>query len=111
MLDYPAGRRLLLSCGFGRSYDTFTTLEGTSGQIHVTNPFHPGPADSYQLRTAGTEPGSFPAASGELSFTAITRHVNAVLRGEQEPRLLATGTALSTAQALHELAESAGRHR
>jgi predicted dehydrogenase len=111
VLDYPAGRRLLLSCGFGRSYDTFTTLEGTTGQIHVTNPFHPGPADSYRLRTARTEPGSFPAAPGELSFTAITRHINAVLRGEQEPRLLATGSALSTAQALHDLAESAERHR
>jgi predicted dehydrogenase len=111
VVDYPAGRRLLLSCGFGRSYDTFAALEGTGGQIHVTNPFHPGPADSYQLTTARTEPSTFPAAPDELSFTAITRHINAVLRGEQEPRLLATDTALSTAQALHELAESAERHR
>lgn len=111
VLNYPAGRRLLLSCGFGRSYDTFTTLEGTGGQIHVTNPFHPGPADSYQLCVARAEPSRFPAAPDELSFTAITRHINAVLRGEQEPRLLAADTALSTAQALHDLAESAERHR
>jgi len=111
VLDYPAGRRLLLSCGFGRSGDTFTRLEGTAGQIRVTNPFHPGPADSYQLCVAGAEPSSFPAAPDELSFTAITRHINAVLRGEQEPRLLAVDTSLPTAQALHELAESAGQHR
>jgi predicted dehydrogenase len=111
VLDYPAGRRLLLSCGFGRSYDTFTTLEGTGGQIHATNPFHPGPADSYQLITGREEPRTFPAAPDELSFTAITRHINAVLRGEQEPRLLAIETALAPAQALHVLAESVERHR
>ena len=111
VLDYPAGRRLLLSCGFGRSYDTFTTLEGTGGQIHATNPFHPGPADSYQLIIGREEPRTFPAAPDELSFTAITRHVNAVLRGEQEPRRLAIDTALAPAQALQVLAESVERHR
>jgi len=111
VVDYPAGRRLMLSCGFGRSYDTFTTLEGTGGQIQVTNPFHPGSADRYQVMTAGAEPRSFAAAPEELSFTPLTRHINAVLRGEEAPRLLATSTALPTAQALHDLAESAGQHR
>ena len=106
---YPAGRRLLLSCGFGRSYDTFTRLEGTGGQIHLSNPFHPGPADRYEVKIAREQPRSFPAASDELSFAPLTRHINAVLRGEQEPRLLAVDTALPTAQALHELAESAAR--
>ena len=62
--NYPGGRRLLLSCGFGRSYDTFTRLEGTGGQIHVTNPFHPGPADSYQVLRRAEEPRSSPAAGG-----------------------------------------------
>jgi predicted dehydrogenase len=110
-VSYPGGRRLLLSCGFGRSYDTFTSLEGTGGQIRLTNPFHPGPADSYEVKVAREEPSSFPAAPDELSFAPLTRHINAVLRGEREPRLLAVDTALPTAQALHELAESAGRHR
>ena len=106
VLDYPAGRRLMFSCGFGRSYDAFTTLEGTGGQIHVTNPFHPGPDDSYQIIRPGSEQGSVPAAPEELSFAPLTRHINAVLRGEQEPRLLAVDTALPTAQALDQLAES-----
>ena len=82
-----------------------------SGQIHLSNPFHPGPADSYQIIAGRAEPRTFPAAPDELSFTAIIRHINAVLRGEQEPRLLATDTALAPARALHELAESAERHR
>jgi predicted dehydrogenase len=111
VVDYPGGRRLLLSCGFGRSYDTFTTLEGTGGQIHLTNPFHPGPADSYEVKVAREQPSSFAAAPEELSFAPLTRHINAVLRGEQEPRLLAVDTALPTAQVLHELAESAEQHR
>jgi predicted dehydrogenase len=109
-LDYPAGRRILLSCGFGRSYDTFTTLEGTAGQIHVTNPFHPGPGDSYQLRAARSDPQTFPAAGEVLSFAPLTRHINAVLRGEEAPRGLAVDTSLGTARMLHELAEYLARH-
>jgi predicted dehydrogenase len=109
VLGYPAGRRLLLSCGFGRSYDAFTTLEGTAGQIHVTNPFHPGPGDSYVVKAGRDEPRRYPAAPEELSFTALTRHINAVLRGEEEPRLLAVDTTLTVARGLHDLAEVAGR--
>jgi len=105
-LGYPAGRRLMFSCGFGRSLDTFSTLEGTGGQIHVTNPFHPGPDDSYQLIRPGSEQGPVPAAPDELSFTALTGHINAVLRGEQAPLLLAVDTALPTARALNDLAEA-----
>jgi predicted dehydrogenase len=109
VLGYPAGRRLLLSCGFGRSYDAFTTLEGTAGQIHVTNPFHPGPDDSYVVKAGRDEPRRYQAAPEELSFTALTRHINAVLRGEEEPRLLAADTTLPVARALHDLAGAAGR--
>ncbi|MDR0346369.1 MAG: Gfo/Idh/MocA family oxidoreductase [Nocardiopsaceae bacterium] len=106
VLEYPGGRRLHLSCGMGRSYDTFSTLEGTTGRIHITNPFHPGARDSYQLVAPRSEPVSYPATAGEASFTAAIRHINAVLRGEEEPRLLAVGTALGTARALHDLSES-----
>jgi predicted dehydrogenase len=106
VLGYPAGRRLMLSCGFGRSYDAFTTLEGTAGQIHVTNPFHPGPADSYVVKAGRDEPRRYPAAPEELSFTALTRHINGVLRGEEEPRLLAVDTTLPVARGLHDLAEA-----
>ena len=69
----------------------------------VSNPFHPGPADSYQVIAPRAEPASYPATTGEASFTAAIRHINAVLAGEDEPRLLAVDTALGTAQALHDL--------
>jgi len=109
VLGYPAGRRLLLSCGFGRSYDAFTTLEGTAGQIHLTNPFHPGPGDSYMVKSGRDEPRRYPAAPEELSFTALTRHINGVLRGEEEPQRLAVDTALPVARALHDLARAAAK--
>jgi predicted dehydrogenase len=106
VLEYPGGRRLHLSCGFGRGYDTFTTLEGTAGRIVISNPFHPGAGDTYQVVAPRAEPVSYRATAGEASFTAALRHINAVLTGEQAPRLLAADTALPTARALHDLAES-----
>jgi predicted dehydrogenase len=106
VLDYPGGHRLHLSCGLGRGLDTFSTLEGTTGRINISNPFHPGPEDSFQLIASRSEPVSYSAGAGEPSFTAAVRHINAVLAGEEEPRLLAVDTALGTARALHDLAES-----
>ncbi len=106
VLGYSGGRRLMLSAGMLRSYDTATTLEGTTGQIRVTNPFHPGPADTYQVATAGEESRTLSAGADEPSFTAAIRHVNAVLRGEEEPRMLAVDTSLATARALNDLAQS-----
>jgi predicted dehydrogenase len=106
VLEYPGGRRLHLSCGLGRSYDTYSSLEGTTGRIVVSNPFHPGPADAYQVIAPRAEPVSHPATAGEASFTAAIRHIGAVLAGQDEPRLLAVDTALGTARALNDLAVS-----
>ena len=106
VLEYPGGRRLHLSCGLGRGYDTYASLEGTAGRIVVSNPFHPGPGDSYQVIPPRGGTVSHPATAGEASFTAAIRHINAVLAGEDEPRILAVDTALGTAQALRDLALS-----
>ena len=40
------------------------------------------------------------------SFTPLIRHIHAVIRDQEEPRLLAADTALGSARALHDLAES-----
>ena len=106
-LCYDGGRRLMLSCGMRRAYDTFSRLLGTKGQIQVTNPFHPGPGDQLRLLAdSGSELDSWAFTGDEPSFTAAVRHIQAVLRGEQEPRLLALQTSLLTARALHDLAAS-----
>ena len=108
VLNYPGGRRLMLSCGLGRSYDTFTTLEGTGGHIRITNPFHPRASDSYQLVVGSAEDRTFPSEAREPSFTAMIRHIQAVLSDRESPRQLAVDTSLPTATALADLAASLG---
>ena len=103
-LGYQGDRRLLLSCGMRRSRDTFSRLLGTSGQIQVANLFHPGAADKVTLIPSSGEVTDFPATADEPPFTPALRHINAVLEGEAEPRLLAVETSLITARALHDLA-------
>ena len=103
-LGYVGGRRLLLSCGLRRAYDTFSRLLGTTGQIHISNPFHPGPGDQVTLYPANGEETRWQATSGEPSFTAAIRHIDAVMAETEQPRLLAAETSLATARALHDLA-------
>jgi len=108
-LGYSGGRRLLLSCGMRRGVETFSRLLGDKGQIHVSNLFHPGATDSVRLLPAGGEAVTFTATVVEPAFTAALRHVNAVIAGEEEPRLLAVETSLATARALHDLAAASAR--
>jgi predicted dehydrogenase len=103
-LGYAGGRRLLLSCGLRRAYDTFSRLLGTSGQIQVSNPFHPGADDHVTLYPAQGEATRWPVRADQPSFTAAIRHINAVLAGTEQPRLLAVEISLVTARALHDLA-------
>jgi predicted dehydrogenase len=103
-LGYSGGRRLLLSCGMRRGVETFSRLLGDKGQIHVSNLFHPGATDSVRLHPTGGEAVTFTATAVEPAFTAALRHVNGVIAGEEEPRLLAVETSLATARALHDLA-------
>ena len=107
-LGYPGDRRLMLSCGLGRSYDTFTRLLGTGGEIRVSNPFHPSAGDHFQI--LGRNIDAQPVQVGdEPSFAAAIRHIQAVLRGQEEPRLLALDTAMPIARALHDLHACLGR--
>ena len=80
---------------------------GTGGHIHISNAFHPGPSDHYQVFADGAEPRTYPGAGTEPSFTAAVMHIQAVIRGEEQPQSLAVDTSLGSAQALHDLLESA----
>jgi predicted dehydrogenase len=111
-LGFPGGRRLLLSCGFGRALDTFSRLLGTTGQINITNPFHPTAADTFEVCVEGSEPVTHPGTGrDQYSFTAAVRHIQAVVSGEEQPRLLAADTSLGSARALHDLHASAAAAR
>jgi len=96
-------RRLLLTCGFKRSYDTFTSVLGAAGQIHLTNPFHPSPADTLTIKRPNADPVTERPTTDNRSFTAAIRHIQAVLRGEQAPAHTAAEYALPAARVLEDL--------
>jgi predicted dehydrogenase len=101
-------RRLLLTCGFRRSYDTFTRILGDRGQVHLTNPYHPGPSDTLVLHWPRAEAVVEHPTVDAHSFTAALRHIHAVLRGEETPRHTATETALATARTVEALQAACG---
>ena len=104
--------RLLLSCGFRRSYDTFSSVLGSAGQVQLTNPFHPRPADTLTILRPDSEPVTEHPTTDQRSFTAALRHIHAVLRGEAAPEHTAGELALPAARVLEQLqrlARPAGR--
>ncbi len=98
-----ATQRLLLSCGFKRSLDTFSAVLGSAGQIRLTNPFHPSPADALTIVRPNAEPVTERPTTDNRSFTAAIRHIHAVLRGEQAPAHTAAEYALPAARVLEDL--------
>ena len=84
----------------------FARLLGTAGQIHITDPFHPGPDDSFTLFEAGKQARGYSSTDEVPSFTAAIRHIQQVVRGQEAPRHLAVDNSLATARALHALHEA-----
>jgi predicted dehydrogenase len=101
-LGYSGGRRLMLSCGLRRSYDAFTRLLGTAGEVRISNPFHPSADDTFQVVARGCDATPVQAAD-EPSFAPAIRHIQDVLVGAERPRLLAVDTAMPVARALEDL--------
>lgn len=99
VLDFPPQRRLVLSAGMRRAPSTFTRLIGADAELRVTNPFHPGDADTVQLWRAGHCRQTWPAGPGK-AFEHALRHLADVLRGRAEPRHLAATDAPGNARAL-----------
>ncbi len=103
IVTFGTRRRLLLTCGFKRSYDTFTSVLGTAGQIHLTNPFHPSPADTLTISRPNADPVTERPTTDKRSFTAAIRHIHAVLRGEEAPVHTAADYSLPAARVLEDL--------
>jgi predicted dehydrogenase len=99
-------RRLLLSCGFQRAYDTFTRILGTEGQLDITNPFHPRPSDTISWQGPGRAPLSEAPTTDSHSFTAALRHIHRVLAGDEAPRHLAVDDSAPTARVLAALTQA-----
>jgi predicted dehydrogenase len=100
---FGPARRLVLSCGFRRSFDTFTSVLGVQGQIHLTNPFHPRPSDTLTIAAPRKDPVVERPTTDERSFTAAIRHIHAVLRDEAAPAGTASQFSLPAARTLEQL--------
>lgn len=100
LLAYPGDRRLLLTCGFRRAYDTTTVLFGTHGSLRLDNPYHPGREAALEVRRAGAAPVVERPTQDGHSFSAALRHIAAALAGEQAPIHTALESALAVAQTL-----------
>ena len=109
IVDYAGHQRLIVSCSFLRSDDRFSRLLGTAGQIHLTDPFHPGPDDSFTLFEEGKEPRVYASTDEVPSFTAAIRHIQRVVAGLEPPLHLAVDNSLASARALHALHEAAAQ--
>lgn len=101
-------RRLVLTCGFRRGYDTFTRILGDAGQLHLTNPFHPSPADTVTLLRPQADPVVERPSTDARSFTAALRHIHAVLHGTEAPRHTAAGYSLAAARTLEAVQAACG---
>jgi hypothetical protein len=84
---------------------------GAQGQVHLTNPFHPVPADTLTLHRPGQEPLVELPTTDAHSFTAAIRHINAVLHGTEAPRLSAASSALANARLLEAVQSACGAGR
>jgi predicted dehydrogenase len=105
LLDFPGGRRLVLSCGFDRASDRFTRLLGTDGEIRISDPFHPTPEDTVEVWRAGRRQREVPAPAG-TAFSWAIRHIHDVVNGSTTPRHLAKDDALGNARGLQFLRDS-----
>jgi predicted dehydrogenase len=109
-LPFGGDRRMQFSCGFRSTDDTFARVIGPAGEIRMTNPFHPGTEDTFELLSGGEVVERASAApNGERSFTPAIRHVHRVLRGEEEPTHLAVDEALGNATAIEAILAAARR--
>lgn len=66
--------------------------------------------DTYEVRAHGKDPVIHSGtAHDEYTFTAVIRHIHAVIRGEESPRELAVDNSLGSARAVEALITSARR--
>jgi predicted dehydrogenase len=106
-LTFPDDRRLVMSCGFRSRGGTLASVLGSEGEIRMTNPFHPEPADTITVRSPLGEETRAAAPGGERSFTPAVRHIHRVVRGSEPARHLAVDEAMGNAEAIASLLRAA----
>jgi xylose dehydrogenase (NAD/NADP) len=99
VLDFPGEQRLLFSVGMRRCPSTYTRILGDTGELRVSNPFHPTDGDTVELWQDG-ERSEVWAADRAPAFQHAAQHVADVVRGATRPRHLASTDARGNAATL-----------
>ncbi len=106
VVDFPDERRLVLSAGMRGAPSTFTRVIGDAGELRIVNPFHPRPDSTVTLWADGRAVEEW-TAEPRAAFQCAVEHIHAVLRGEEEPRHLATTDSFGNARTLDLIAAAA----
>ena len=107
LLDFPDERRLVMSASLRGAASTRTRVLGDAGELHISNPFHPTAHDSVELWRDGARAAEW-QPDGRAAFEHGVAHIQAVLRGEQQPRHLARTDSRGNARALDLIEAAAG---
>ena len=106
IVDFPAEQRLVMSVGMRGAPSTYTRIIGDQGELRVANPFHPRPDSTVQFCADGDVVEQW-TADPRPAFQCGVEHVQAVVRGEQEPRHLAGTDSFGNARTLDLIAAAA----
>lgn len=102
IVTFSDDRHATFACGMFRPSDTFTRVLGDGGEIRLSNPFHPGPTDTLEMRIPGRVTTEHLVGS-EPSFAPAITHIQNVVRGRERPRHLAIDDSLPLATVLEML--------
>jgi D-xylose 1-dehydrogenase (NADP+, D-xylono-1,5-lactone-forming) len=108
VLDFSDERRLIMSAGLRGAFSTFTRVIGDAGELRISNPFHPRAGDTVQRWTDGAQVAEW-SAGDKPAFQFGIEHVQAVVRGAEQPRHLAAIDSPGNARALDMIADAAAR--
>jgi predicted dehydrogenase len=98
--DFAGAGWLRWSAGFDGMGFTFTRLAGTTGELHVTNPFHPTASDRVRLCSPTGEVRQTWTPAPGSAFEHGLRHIHAVLAGVEAPRHRIVDDAVGQAAAI-----------
>lgn len=106
VLEFGETHQLLISCGMTRDTGTFSRVIGEHGEIRVTNPFHARDFDTLEIRTEARVMVEH-VGNREPTFAPALRHIQAVIRGDEQPRHTALDDSAATETGLDVLRRSA----
>jgi predicted dehydrogenase len=107
IVDFPGERRLILSAGMRGEPTTDTRVIGDSGELRISNPFHPRPDSTVTLWADGAQVEQW-TPDPRPAFQCGIEHIQAVLGGAEEPRHLARTDSFGNARTLDLIAAAAG---